>query len=159
MSYKYLVKNFYFMDFLKVSYKDMILNKVMHPQMTYSHTKKVYKNIKDLRLYLESAVHTFNHLKNNRHFIIKAESFRNDMEVSHYFELVYLMSVKDICEVYLNIYKADIVFELVRDSLNLDFDVESALDINKRIEEKWFIFYEIWINHMLAEIKAYEDIL
>jgi hypothetical protein len=45
------------------------------------------------------------------------------------------------------------------DSLNLDFDVESALDINKRIEEKWFISYEIWINHMLAEIKAYEDIL
>jgi hypothetical protein len=71
MSYKYLVKNFYFMDFLKVSYKDMILNKVM----TYSHTKKVYKNIKDLRLYLESAVHTFNHLKNNRHFIIKQKVF------------------------------------------------------------------------------------
>jgi hypothetical protein len=124
------------MDFLKVSYKDMILNKVM----TYSHTKKVYKNIKDLRLYLESAVHTFNHLKNNRHFIIKAESFRNDMEVSHYFELVYLMSVKDICEVYLNIYKADIVFELVRDPLNLDLMLRVLWILIKELRKNGLFF-------------------
>jgi hypothetical protein len=82
------------MDFIKffISYK------VKYPQKTYSHIKIAYNNIKNLRLYLESAVPTFNKLKNNRHFFIKEESFRNDTELSHYFELVYLMSVKDVCE-------------------------------------------------------------
>jgi hypothetical protein len=78
---------------------------------------------------------------------------------------MYLISLKKIFIANWNNNKAeilDIIFEFPSDLIKLklysDIEIE-ALGIDNKIEEKWFIYYESWINDIRADVKAYEYML